>query len=76
MILYFYDIRAKVKDYITLKRRFYYHLARSKLALKSWKTKSVLLVDDEMELEADAFFRKWKPAIICYKVKTDNLVEV
>jgi len=73
MILYFYDIRAKVKEYNTLKRRFYYHLGRSKLSLKPWKTKSVLLVDDGLELEADAFFRRWKPAIVCYKAKTDGL---
>jgi len=76
MILYFYDIRAKVKDYNTLKRRFYYHLARTQLLKKSWRTKSVLLVEDKMELEADAFFKKWKPAIICYKAKTDDLVEI
>jgi len=76
MILYFYDIRMKVREYNTLKRRFYYQLARSRLALKPWKTKSVLLVDDGLEAEADAFFRKWKPSIVCYKAKTDELVKL
>lgn len=73
MILYFYDIKMKVKEYNTLKRRFYYHLARSRLAFKPWKTKSVLLVDDGLEFEADTFFRKWKPSIVCYKAKTSSL---
>lgn len=51
-------------------------MARTQLSKKSWRTKSVLLVEDKMELEADAFFKKWKPAIICYKAKTDDLVEI
>jgi len=73
MILYFYDIKMKVNEYNTLKRRFYYHLARSKLSLKPRKTKSVLLIDDELEAEADEFFKSWKPAIVCFKAKTERL---
>ena len=73
MILYFYDIKMKMKDYNTLKRRFYYQLGKSKLSLKPWKTKSVLLVDDGLENEADEFFKGWKPDIVCYKAKTDFL---
>lgn len=76
MILYFYDIRMKVKEYNTLKRRFYYQLGRSRLSLKPWKTKSVLLVDDGLEKDADAFFRKWKPNITCFKARTDGLEEL
>jgi len=71
MILYFYDIKMNVKDYNTLKRRFYYQLGKSRLSLKPWKTKSVLLVDDGLELEADSFFKSWKPQIVCYKAKTE-----
>ena len=73
MLLYFYDLKLRVKDYNKLKRRFYYHLARSKLSFKPWKTKSVLLVDDGLEADADAFFRKWRPHIVCFKARTDGL---
>ena len=76
MLLYFYDIRMKVKEYNTLKRRFYYQLAHSKLALKPWKTKSVLLVDDELEKEADEFFKKWGKSIVCYKAKVDKVEKI
>ena len=76
MLLYFYDIKMKPAAYNTLKRRFYYHLARSRLSAKPWRTKSVLLVRNGLEAEADAFFKQWKPHITVFKAKVRRIDEV
>lgn len=76
MLLYFYDIKMKPAAYNTFKRRFYYHLGRSQLSAKPWRTKSVLLVKDGLEKEADAFFRRWKPYIKVFKAKVRRIEAV
>lgn len=76
VLLYFYDIKGNVRAYNSLKRRFYYQLERSRLAGRPWKTKSVLLVDDKLEKQADAFFRNWKPHIVVYKARAESLEEL
>jgi hypothetical protein len=72
-----FDLKIKGKDaYNTLKRRFYYHLGRSNLSTKPWKTKSVLLIEDELEEEADVFFKKFEGFINVYKARVESIEEV
>jgi hypothetical protein len=74
MLLYLYDLKIKgSKPYNTLKRRFYYHLGRSKLATTPWKTKSVLLVDDLLENEADNFFLRFRGYVEVYKARVESV---
>lgn len=71
MLLYFFDLKIKgQRAYNTLKRRFYYQLKKSNLSSSQWKTKSVLLVPEELETEADSFFSHYKDFIEVYKAKT------
>lgn len=77
MLLYVYDLKIKgLKSYNTLKRRFYYDLGKSELSTSPWRTKSVLLVQEELEERADTFFRRFEGFIEVYKVRFDELVEV
>jgi hypothetical protein len=77
MLLYMFDLKIKgKKPYNTLKRRFYYDLKNSKLSLTPWKTKSVLLVDDLLEKDADAFFLKYKGFIEVYKARVESINEL
>jgi len=77
MLLYLYDLKIKgKKEYNTLKRRFYYELKHSPLATKPWKTKSALLVEEELEKEADAFFKKYKGFLEVYRARIEKLEEV
>ncbi len=74
MLLYVYDLKIKgLKEYNTLKRRFYYDLKKSKLATAPWRTKSVLLISDDLEKEADAFFSRYAGFIEVYKARTNTL---
>lgn len=76
MLLYFYDLKIPLKDYNSFKRKFYYRLKHSKLGAIPWKTKSVLLINDELEEEADRFFEEWKPHIIVYKARVEEILKV
>jgi len=77
MLLYLFDLKIKGKSaYNALKRRFYYHLGKSEISPCPWKTKSVLLVRDELEKEADDFFLQWKPFIVVFKARVSELEEL
>jgi len=77
MFLYMFDLKIKgAKNYNTLKRRFYYHLGKSKVGSKPWKTKSVIQVDDDLEKEADAFFLSFKGYVEVYKARVESVEEV
>lgn len=77
MLLYFFDLKINGKKaYNTLKRRFYYQLGKSEIAPSPWKTKSVLLVSDELEERADSFFKQWKGFIEVYKARTGQIEEI
>jgi hypothetical protein len=72
-----YDLKIKgKKPYNTLKRRFYYQLKNSPISATSWKTKSVLLVDDYLEKEADNFFLRFKGYVEIYKARVESIEEV
>lgn len=74
MLLYLFDLKIKgLKAYNTLKRRFYYDLKKSNLSSSQWRTKSVLLVPEELEKEADAFFSYYKEFAEVYKAKTESV---
>lgn len=77
MLLYFYDLKIKgLKAYNTLKRRFYYELANSKLSNAPFRTKSVLIVSDELEVFADNFFKKYSGFIEVYKARASSIVQI
>jgi hypothetical protein len=77
MLLYLYDLKIKGKNpYNTLKRRFYYQLKHSPLSSKPWKTKSAILVEDQLENEADAFFKSFEGFAEVYKVRVNTIEEV
>jgi hypothetical protein len=77
MILYFYDLKIKGrKEYNTLKRRFYRELKSSKLFPPIWKTKSVIMIANKLEKEADAFFVKYTGLIEVYKARTNKIEDV
>ncbi len=77
MLLYFYDLKIKsLKAYNTLKRRFYYELANSKLASAPFRTKSVLIISDDLEFFADNFFKKYTGFIEVYKARTTSIVQI
>ena len=77
MFIYCFDLKPKnKKDYARLKRRFYYHLAKSRLASAPWKTKSVLSVPNSGERMADAFFKQWRGAIEVYKIRASSVQEL
>ena len=77
MLLYVFDLKIKgLKEYNTLKRRFYYQMGKSELSKALWRTKSVLLVEDDVEVEADAFFCGFKPFVEVYKARVSGLETV
>jgi hypothetical protein len=76
MIIYFYDLKTKMKDYNRVKRRFYYDLKKSRLSSYKWKTKSVIVVEDEAEMLADRFFMKHRKYLEIYKARATSIEEV
>ncbi len=77
MLLYMFDLKIKgAKPYNTLKRRFYYHLGKSRIGSKPWRTKSVIAVEDDLEEEADAFFKQFKGFVEVYKARVESIEEV
>jgi len=77
MILYLYDLKIRgLNPYNTLKRRFYYNLNKSKLSSAPWRTKSVLLIPEELEQEADVFFSQFSGHIHVFKVRCFDITEL
>ncbi len=76
MIIYFYDLHTQLKDYNRLKRRFYYDLKKSKLSTYPWKTKSVIVVEETAEKDADMFFKKYADIVEVYKARASSIEEV
>ncbi len=76
MIVYIYDLKSNVRDYNKLKRKFYYHLNKNGYNQYFWKTKSVLVVPDQMERLIDGFFGEFKKFSIVYKIHTNSIEEL
>lgn len=77
MLIYFYDLKIKGKKaYNTLKRRFYYDLNKSKLSTAPFRTKSVIIVPENLENFADNFFKKYTGFIEVYKSKTNSIISL
>lgn len=75
MLVYLYDLKTDAKEYNKIKRRFYYHLKKSSLNNCDYLTKSVILVPEELENEADIFFNKFIRYLEIYKLKTYEISE-
>lgn len=76
MFLYLYDIKTNSSNYNRVKRRFYYGLRNSDLGTLPVRTKSVILIPDDMEHRADAFFLRFKGDIELYKAKIEYIKPV
>ncbi|MCX8194826.1 MAG: hypothetical protein N3G22_01840 [Candidatus Micrarchaeota archaeon] len=76
MLIYFYDLKTRLRDYNRIKRRFYYDLKKSRLSLYPWKTKSVIVVDDSAEALADQFFFRYRRYVEVYKARAATIEEV
>ena len=76
MFLYLYDIKTDKKIYNKIKRRFYYSLKQSELSTLPLKTKSVILVPDNLEVKADLFFMRFRGYIEIYKAKVEYIQEI
>jgi hypothetical protein len=76
MIIYFYDLKTKLKDYNRIKRMFYYDLKKSRLSTYPTKTKSVIIVEDSAEAMADRFFHKHRRYLECYKARASEIEEI
>ncbi len=76
MLIYFYDLKTKIKDYNRLKRRFYYDLKKSRLSTYPTKTKSVIIVEDSAEALADRFFLRHRKYIEVYKARASSIEEI
>ena len=76
MIIYFYDLKTKMKDYNRIKRRFYYDLKKSQLSTYPWRTKSVIVVEDDAEKIADRFFMRYRKVIEVYKARANSIEEI
>jgi len=76
MLIYFYDLRTKLKDYNRIKRMFYYDLKKSRLSTYPWKTKSVIVVEDAAEGMADRFFIRHRGHVEVYKARCTSIEEI
>lgn len=76
MLIYFYDLKTKLRDYNRIKRRFYYELKKSRLSTYPWRTKSVLVVEDSAEGMADRFFLRHRKHVEVYKARASSIEEV
>jgi hypothetical protein len=76
MLIYFYDLKTKLRDYNRIKRMFYYDLKKSRLSAYPTKTKSVIIVDDSAEAMADRFFHKHKHHLEVYKARASEIEEI
>ncbi|MCC7552164.1 hypothetical protein KO317_00675 [Candidatus Micrarchaeota archaeon] len=75
MLIYLYDIKTNLNEYNKIKRRFYYNLRKSNLKNCEYLTKSVLLVPEDLEHEADIFFNKFIRYLEVYKLKVSEILE-
>ena len=76
MIVYMYDLKTKLRDYNRIKRSFYYNLNKAGLNNYYWKTKSVLVVPNDMERMADGFFKQYSDVAVVFKLKTKNITQL
>lgn len=76
MLIYFYDLKTRLKDYNRIKRMFYYDLKKSRLSTYPTKTKSVIIVEDSAEIMADKFFIKHRKHLEVYKARCTSLEEI
>ncbi len=76
MLIYFYDLKTRLKDYNRIKRMFYYDLKKSRLSTYPWKTKSVLIVEDSAEGMADRFFMRFRSHVEVYKARATSIEEI
>lgn len=77
MIIYCFDILCKEeKRFNSVKRRFYYQLRQKKLNNSFFRSKSVLLVNDEKESEIDLFFSQFKDDLRLFKSHLEALEQV
>lgn len=76
MLIYFYDIKTRLKDYNRIKRTFYYDLKKSRLSTYPTKTKSVIIVEDSGEAMADRFFMRHRGHVEVYKARATSLEEI
>lgn len=77
MIIYCFDIKVEtLKKYNTIKRRFYYDLAKINSLKSFFRSKSVILAPDEKEIEFDLFFSKYKDYLSLFKGKISLLEKI
>ncbi|MEM4271999.1 MAG: hypothetical protein QXH30_00235 [Candidatus Bilamarchaeaceae archaeon] len=76
MIVYFYDLKTSLKEYNKIKRRFYYYLKKNDLNKYFWKTKSALVVPEDLERSVDGFFKNFKKTTIVYKIHCQEIEEL
>ena len=76
MLIYFYDLKTKLKEYNRIKRRFYYDLKKSRLSTYPAKTKSVIIVEDSGEMLADRFFMRHRKYLEVYKARASSIEEI
>jgi len=76
MLVYLYDIKTALRNYNRVKRVFYYNLNKQGLSKYYWKTKSVLVAPNNMELVIDRFFREYSKFCVVYKIKCKQIEEV
>ncbi len=76
MLIYFYDLKTKLKDYNRIKRMFYYDLKKSRLSTYPTKTKSVIIVEDSAEMMADRFFMLHRGHLEVYKARATSIEEI
>ena len=76
MLIYFYDLKTKLKDYNRVKRMFYYDLKKSRLSTYPTKTKSVIIVEDSAEALADRFFMRHRGHVEVYKARATSIEEI
>lgn len=77
MLLYLYDLFAKnPKMFNRTKRKFYYHIKKSILSTCALKTKSAIYIDDQYEMESDAFFKRFAGHIEVHKVRCQSVERI
>lgn len=76
MIVYIYDLKTTMKEYNKTKRNFYYYLNKNGLNQYFWKTKSVLVVPEDVERGVDSFFKMFKKTVVVYKIRCQAIEEL
>ena len=77
MIIYCFDFKSiDYKRYNTVKRRFYYGLKKMGVLNDFFRTKSVISIQEDKEIDVDAFFNLYKDDIILFKGRLASLERV